>query len=222
LLKWSISQFLGLQYLFCQLAWTLLQHGPLLIYHDWSADVTAQGGYNRLRDVPLRPFCYPWPTSCLNCHVSSPSSYSLDPMITSLCIPLPNVNIPCPLLFWLVIIVIFHCRDSSPAQYALANPLVPPPTHVVTSPGLIDVSRDNTSLIVTQCLGLPPLYSHPTIPLSVHYALNLFYHTQKPAPFTLCYKRTRQPVLIAFSRTLILLLLCSSGDVEVNPGLFSA
>ena len=31
-------------------------------------------------------------------------------------------------------------------------------------------------------------------------------------------KRTRRPVLIAFSRTLILLFLCSSGDVEVNPG----
>lgn len=28
---------------------------------------------------------------------------------------------------------------------------------------------------------------------------------------------SRQPVLLAFSHTLILLLLCSSGDVEVNP-----
>ncbi|XP_055737597.1 uncharacterized protein LOC129822986 [Salvelinus fontinalis] len=72
--------------------------------------------------------------------------------------------------------------------------------------------------MVTQCIGLPPLYSHPTIPLSVHYALNLFYRAQKRAPFTLCSERTRQPVLLAFSRTLILLLLCSSGDVEVNPG----
>jgi hypothetical protein len=62
------------------------------------------------------------------------------------------------------------------------------------------------------------MYSHPTLPLSVHYALNLCYRAQKPAPFTLCSKCARQPVLIAFSRTLILLLLCSSGDVEVNPG----
>jgi hypothetical protein len=81
------------------------------------------------------------------------------------------------------------------------------------------MSRDATSLI-TQCLGLPPLYLylHPTIPLSAHYALNLFYHAQKSAPFILRPKRTRRPVLLAFSRTLILLLRCSSGDVEANPG----
>ena len=85
------------------------------------------------------------------------------------------------------------------------------------SPGL-NVSRDNISLIITQCLGLPPMYSHPTIALSVHYALNLFYCAQKPAPFTLCSERTRRPVLIAFSFTLILLLLCSYGDVEVSLG----
>ena len=95
-------------------------------------------------------------------------------MITRLRMPLNNVNKPCPLLFWLVIIVLFHCRASSPAQYALANPLVPPPTHAMTSPGLKDVSRDNISLIINQCLGLAPLYSHPTIPLSVHYTLMLF------------------------------------------------
>ena len=140
-------------------------------------------------------------------------------MITWLCMPLPNVIMLCTLLFWLVIIVLFHCRASSPAQHALAKPLVPPLTHAMTSPGLNDVSRDNISLILT-CLGLPPLYPHPhpTIPLSVHYALNLFYHTQKPAPFTLCSERTRQQVFIAFSHTLILLLLCYSGDVDVNPG----
>ena len=52
-------------------------------------------------------------------------------------------------------------------------------------------------------------------------SLNLCYRAQKPAPFTLCSERARRPVLISFSRTLILLillLLCSSGDVEVNPG----
>ena len=80
--------------------------------------------------------------------------------------PLPNVNMPCPLLFWLVIIVLIHCRASSPAQYGLVNPLVPPPTHAVISTGL-NVSRDNISQIITQCLGLPPMYSHPTIHLSV-------------------------------------------------------
>jgi hypothetical protein len=90
------------------------------------------------------------------------------PIITRLRMPLPNFSMPCPLLFWLVIIALFHCRASSPAQYALANPLVPTPTHVVTSPDLNYVSRDNISLIFTQCIGLPPLYSHPTIPLSVH------------------------------------------------------
>ena len=96
--------------------------------------------------------------------------------------PLPTVNMPCPLLFWLVIIALFHCRASSTAQYALIYPLVPPPTHVVTSLGLNDVSRDNISLIVTQCIGLPQLYSHPTIPLSIHYALNLFYRAQNLRP----------------------------------------
>ncbi|CDQ97352.1 unnamed protein product [Oncorhynchus mykiss] len=124
---------------------------------------------------------------------------------------------PCPLLSWLGIIVLFHCRASSPAQYALSYHLVPPPTYAGTSPGL-NVSRDNISLIITQCLSLPPMYSHPTIPLSVHYALNLFSYAQEPAPFTLCSESTKRPVLIAFMRTLILLLLCSSDDVEVNPG----
>ena len=88
----------------------------------------------------------------------------------------------------------------------------------MTSPGL-NVSIDNISLVIIQCLGLPPMYSHPTLPLSVHYALDLCYRAQKPAPFILCSERTRRPVRIAFSRTLVLFLLCSSGDVEVNPGL---
>ena len=44
-----------------------------------------------------------------------------------------------------------------------------------------------------------------------HYTLNLFYCTQKPAPFTLCSERTRRPVLVAFSRTLT--LLCSSTPI---------
>ncbi|XP_055783553.1 uncharacterized protein LOC129858393 [Salvelinus fontinalis] len=131
--------------------------------------------------------------------------------------PLPNINMPCPLLAWLVIIVLFHCRASSPAQYALTNHVVPPPTYAMTSPGL-NVSRDYISFIISQCLGLPPMYSLPIIPLFVHYVLNLCYRAQKPAPFTLCSERARRTVLIAFSRTLTLLLHCSSGDVEVNPG----
>ena len=62
-------------------------------------------------------------------------------------------------------------------------------------------------------------HSMPRFNSTVHYALNLFYHAQKSAPFILCPQRTRRPALIAFSRTLILLLLCSSGDVtQVNPG----
>ena len=132
--------------------------------------------------------------------------------------PLLNVNMPCPLLFWLVFIGLFHCRASSPAHYTLSNLLVPPPTHAMTSPGFNDVSRDNISLFITQYLGLPPLYSHPTIPLSVHYAFNLLYHAQISAPLALCSECTERPVLLAFSHTLNLLLLCSSGDVEVNPG----
>ena len=94
-------------------------------------------------------------------------------MITRLHMPLLNVIMPCPLLFWLVVIVLFHCRAFSPA---LANPSVPPPTHAVTSPGFYDVSTDNISLIVTLCLGLSPLYSHPTIPLAVHYATEVLAH----------------------------------------------
>ena len=47
--------------------------------------------------------------------------------------------------------------------------------------------------------------------------LEAIYGPQKP-PFTLCSGRPRRPILIAFSSTLILLLLSSSGDIEVNPG----
>jgi hypothetical protein len=126
--------------------------------------------------------------------------------------PFSNVNMPCILLFRAALIVLFYCRAPSLAQHASDSYFVPLPTHAETAP------RDATSLIITQCLGLPPLYSHPTIPLSVHYALNLSYHAQISAPFILCSQRTRRSVLIAFSRTLILLLLCSSGDVEINPG----
>ena len=68
--------------------------------------------------------------------------------------PLPNVNMPCLLLFWLMIIVLFHCWAPSPAQYALDSPFVQPPTYAVTSPGSTVASRDKTSLIITQCLGL--------------------------------------------------------------------
>ena len=123
---------------------------------------------------------------------------------------------PC-ILFRVVIIVLFYCGAPSPTHHASENSFVPPPTHVVTSPSITGASRDATSLIITQCLGLPPLYTHPTIPPSVRYALNLSYHAQKSAPFILCSQRTRGPVMIAFSHSLIL-LLCSSGDVEVNPG----
>jgi hypothetical protein len=136
----------------------------------------------------------------------------------SRCMSLSNVNMPCILLFRIIIIVLVYSGAPSPTVHALDTSFVPPSTHAVTSPSITSVSRDATSLIITQCLGLPPLYPHPTIPLSAHYALNLFYHDQKSAPFILCPQHTRRPVLLAFSRTLILLLLCSSGDVEVNPG----
>jgi hypothetical protein len=121
---------------------------------------------------------------------------------------------PC-ILFRVVIIDLFYCGDPSPTKHGSESSFVPPPTHAVISPSITSSSRDATSFIVTQCLGLPPLYPHPTIPQSVHYALNLSYHAQKSAPFILCSQHTRRPVLKAFSRTLI---LCSSGDVEVNPG----
>ena len=124
---------------------------------------------------------------------------------------------PCILLFRRVIILLVHCGAPSPTQHASDTSFVPPQTHAVTSPSINSASRDATPLIVTQYLGLTPLYPQPTIPLSVHYSQNLSYHAQKSAPFILCSQRTRRPVLIAFSRTLIL-LLCSSGDVEVNPG----
>ena len=129
-----------------------------------------------------------------------------------LCMPLPNVNMLCLLLFTLVI-VLFHCRAPSPAQHALDSYFVPHPTHAEPSPGLTGASRDTTALIVTQCLGLPQLYSHPTMPLSVHYALNLIYHAQKSSPFILCSQHTRRPVLVAF--TLTLLLLCSYSSVAL-------
>ena len=131
---------------------------------------------------------------------------------------LSYVNMPCILLFRLVIIVLVYIGAPSSNHHTSDTSFVPPPTHSVTSPIITSMSRDTTSLIITQCLGLPPLYPHPTIPLSAHYALNILYHAQKSAPFILCPHRSRRIVLIAFSRTLILLLLCSAGDVEVNPG----
>ncbi|KAK6297225.1 hypothetical protein J4Q44_G00318080 [Coregonus suidteri] len=130
--------------------------------------------------------------------------------------PLSHVNMPCLLLFQLVLIIQFHCRAPSPAQPISESSFVPHPIHVET--GSIGASSDTISFIVTQSIGLPPLYSYPSISLSVHNALNLFYNARKSAPFILCTQRTRRPVLKAFSRILILLLLCSSGDIEVNPG----
>ena len=47
-----------------------------------------------------------------------PEATHWTPMITRLRMPLANVNMPCPLLFWLVFIALFHCRASSPAQYS--------------------------------------------------------------------------------------------------------
>ena len=111
-------------------------------------------------------------------------------MIIWLRMPLPNINTPRLLLSRLGITVLFHGRASSPAQYALTNHVVPPPTSAMTSPGL-NISRGYVYLIITQCLGLPPMYSHPTLPLSVHYALNPCYRAQKPAPFNLCSERAR-------------------------------
>ena len=114
---------------------------------------------------------------------------------------------PCILLFRVALIVLFYCR-------VMQSSLDPPSTHEEAAPSLTGASRDAASLIVTQCLGLPPLYSRPTMPLSVHFAGNLAYHAQKSSPFFLCSQSTRRPVLIALSCTLILLLLSSSGDVE--------
>ena len=90
---------------------------------------------------------------------------------------------PCLLLSWIVLIVSFHCRALSAAKNDLDIYFVRPETHAETSPGLTGASRVENSLIVTQRLGLPPLYSHPTMQLSVRYALNLFYHSKKSAPF---------------------------------------
>ena len=57
-------------------------------------------------------------------------------MFTWLRMPLSNINMPHPLLFWLVITVLIQCRASSPAQYALTNHVVPAHTYAMTSPGL--------------------------------------------------------------------------------------
>ena len=88
---------------------------------------------------------------------------------------LSNVNMPCILLFGIVIIVLVYGGAPRPSQHASDTSFVPPPTHAVTSPSITSASRNATSLIATQRLGLPPEYLHPTIPLSVHYALNISY-----------------------------------------------
>ena len=121
-------------------SWALLQIGLDPLLQTWSPADPSRLVCRRNRPRGLqqtlpsrRPpkalllACYPRPASCLNRRVSSSPSYSLDPMITRLHMPPPNVNMPCLLLFWLVVIVLFHCRASSPAQYALPSPFVPPP-----------------------------------------------------------------------------------------------
>ena len=115
------------------------------------------------------------------------------------------------LLFKIVIIVLVYSGAPSPTQQLCPTP------HTCS-----DLTQYNQH--IQRC----NLSYHPSapgltspVPAPHHPAdsgLNLFYHAQKSAPFTLCSQCTRQQVLIAFSRTLILLLLCSSGDVEFNPG----
>ena len=83
---------------------------------------------------------------------------------------LSNVNMPCILLFRIVIFVLVYCGAPSPTQHASDTSFVPPRTHEVTSPSITSASRDAASLIVTQCLG------HCT--RTLHYALNLSYHDQ--------------------------------------------
>ena len=85
---------------------------------------------------------------------------------------------PCILLFRLVIIVLVYNGAPSSTLDTPDTSFVPPPTHAVTSSITTSMSSDTTSLIITQCLGLPLLNPHPTIPLSAHYALNIFYHAQ--------------------------------------------
>ncbi|KAM9414442.1 uncharacterized protein ACWYII_023767 isoform 2-T4 [Salvelinus alpinus] len=205
--------FLGSLYLFCQFGLIpSTTRNPTNLPTE-----THEVSTNRLPYYAILLPIAIYPASCLDRRDPNQPLLTGPLLITRLSMPLLNVNMPCPLLFWLVFIGLFHCRASSPDHYTISNLTVPPPTYAMTSPGFNDVSRDNISLIITQYLGLPPLYSHPTIPLSVHYSFKLFYRPQK-LPFTLCSRSSRRPILIAFSRTLILLLLCSSGDVEVNPG----
>ena len=59
---------------------------------------------------------------------------------------LSNVNMPCILLFRIVIIVLFYCGAPSPTHHASDTSFVPPPTHAVTSPSSItSPSRNATS-----------------------------------------------------------------------------
>ena len=81
------------------------------------------------------------------------------------CMFLSYVNMPCILLFRLVIIVLVYNGTPSSTHYTSDTSFVPPPTHAVTSPIITSLSRGTTTLMITQCLGLPPLYPHPTIPV---------------------------------------------------------
>jgi hypothetical protein len=57
------------------------------------------------------------PASCLNRRNPTNLTTHTTLMITRLSMPLLNVNMPCPLLFWLEFIGLFHCRASRPAHY---------------------------------------------------------------------------------------------------------
>lgn len=125
----------------------------------------------------------------------------------------------CFLLFLLSFTALLSCRLLNPLcfNYANFNYFTLLTTEPGTS-GIFYLYRDAFSFFTTLHLGLPQLKTYTAISLASHTALQLVYYDLMPISLYNATRRSKRPVLKAMCHTLIFLLLCSSGDVELNPG----
>lgn len=122
----------------------------------------------------------------------------------------------CFLLFLLSFTTLFSCRIFNPLCFNYANSFI-----LTTEPGtsgIFDLFRDAISFFTTLHLGLPQLNTYTAISIASYTALQLGYYDLIPSSLYNATRQSKRPVLKAMCHTLIFLLLCSSGDVELNPG----
>lgn len=127
-----------------------------------------------------------------------------------------NISMSRSLLLLIFTIALLHCKSS--IHHVPGSSVFSIPLFSITSSDLTVFSRDTIAFIVTQCLGSPPFHIQAVISLLVPKSLYSLYYVHNPIPLFYFPKCTKRPVFIAISRALILLLLFSSGDVQLNPG----